>query len=494
VLCDCDRLSKAMAAPVALLRNARLPFARNAARVLSTAPGAAELDLLEQLLKQAKDRQAHAAAEEAAANASAGPRFQIQCFNAISPIGLKKFPTQQFLLTGSAGAVPDGTSEEPHSILLRSHKLQSAEVGQMVRAIARCGAGTNNIPIDEMTARGIPVFNTPGANANAVKELVICGMLLASRGIVEGINHTTSKIVPEEKDHKAIAARIEKDKKHFVGQELAGKTLAVCGLGNIGAMVAEAGLALGMNVVGYDPKLSVDAAWRLPNEVGKMATLEEAFEKGDYITINMPYIKGVTHHAVNAEVLSKMKPGANILNMARGEIVDGEALIRMYDNGHKGKYICDFADEFMQHHPNFLCIPHLGASTAEAEDNCAEMAAAQIINFLETGAIKNSVNFPTTDLARQDSSASRLCIINENKPGVLSAITQAIAGKGLNIAQQLNTSRDVIAYNVIDLDGFAETDGEALQKDLISIEGVLSTRFIWTGSVNEGPANFMTTA
>merc|ERR1719238_2503110 len=197
-------------------------------------------------------------------------------------------------------------------------------------------------------------------------------------------------------------------------------------------MVAEAGIALGMNVVGYDPKISVDAAWRLPNDVVKCASIEEAFEKGDYVTINMPYIKGVTHHAINADVLSKMKPTTHMLNMARGEIVDGEALIRCYDNGHKGKYICDFADEFMQNHPNFLCIPHLGASTAEAEDNCAEMAADQIISFLETGAIKNSVNFPATDLARQGADTSRLCVINENKPGVLANITSIISNKGYN--------------------------------------------------------------
>ena len=481
---------------IALLRR-QAPVARSLAvraRALSTAPNPAELDLLEQLLKQAKDRQMAAAAAEAAENASAGPRFQIQTFNAISPIGLKAFPTKQFLLTGSSGQVPSGIGEEPHAVLLRSHKMKSEEIAPTVRAIARCGAGTNNIPIPEMTARGIPVFNTPGANANAVKELVICGMLLASRGIIEGIQHTKDKIVKEEADHKAIAARIEKDKKHFVGQELAGKTLAVAGLGNIGAMVAEAGIALGMNVVGYDPKISVDAAWRLPNTVNKVASLEEAFAEADYVTINMPYIKGVTHHAINAEVLSKMKPTTSILNMARGEIVDGEALIRMYDNGHKGKYICDFADEFMQNHPSFICIPHLGASTAEAEDNCAEMAAAQIINFLETGTIKNSVNFPAADLAVQDKSSTRLCIINENKPGVLASITNTVADKGYNIAQQLNTSRDSIAYNVIDLDEFPAEEGEKLQNALIGLEGVLSTRFIWTGSVAEGPANFVTKA
>merc|ERR1719182_1392762 len=361
-----------------------------------------------------------------------------------------------------------------------------------VRAIARCGAGTNNIPLDLMTARGIPVFNTPGANANAVKELVITGLLLASRGIIEGIQHTKTKIVPEEGEHKKIAARIEKDKKHFVGQELAGKTLAVAGLGNIGAMVADAGLALGMNVVGYDPALSVDAAWRLSNEVTRMSSLEDAFAVADYVTINMPYIKDATHHAINASVLSGMKTTCHMLNMARGEIVDGDALKALYANGHSGKYICDFADEFMQNHPNFMCIPHLGASTEEAEDNCAEMAARQIINYLEKGEIINAVNFPAAKLDRQEKDCARLCIINENKPGVLAKVTGLISDKGYNIAQQLNTSRDAIAYNVIDLDDFSQDSAAELQEMLIGTDGVLSTRFIWTGMASEGPGHFLT--
>ena len=457
-------------------------------RNMSASP---EMALLEQLMKQAKEREAAEKKAAAAANAAAGPKFQIQTFNAISPIGLEAFPTTNFALTGSSGPAPPG-GDEPHAILLRSHKMTSEDVAPTVRAIARCGAGTNNIPLDVMTERGIPVFNTPGANANAVKELVLCGLLLASRGIIEGITHVKEKIVPECSEHKDRAARIEKDKKHFVGQELMGKTLAVAGLGNIGAMVAEAGLALGMNVIGYDPKLSVDAAWRLPNEVGRMNTLEELFASADYVTINMPYIKGVTHHAINASVLNSMKPGTHILNMARGEIVDGEALIKSYNEGHKGKYICDFADEFMQDHPNFICIPHLGASTAEAEDNCAEMAADQIIKFLSTGAIKNSVNFPAASLDVQDGQHTRLCIINENVPGLLGQITTLLGSKGVNIAQQLNTSRDKIAYNVIDLDSFSEDDAAGLQDAILGIDGVISTRIIWTGSVAEGPANFLT--
>lgn len=343
-----------------------------------------ELALLQKLLKSAQERAIAAEAPPPAADGS-GPKFQIQTFNAISPIGLDAFPKSQFMLTGSSGSVPGGVEDEPHAVLLRSHKLKSEEVGQTVRAIARCGAGTNNIPIDEMTKRGIPVFNTPGANANAVKELVLCGLLLASRGIVEGINHVKEVIEVDEPTHAGRAARIEKDKSKFVGQELAGKTLAVCGLGNIGAWVAEAGIGLGMRVVGYDPKISVEAAWRLPNSVVAVNSLEDAFAQADYVTINMPYIKGVTHHAISASVLGQMKPNCHMLNMARGEIVDGGALKRLYAKGHTGKYICDFADEEMQGHPKFTCIPHLGASTEEAEDNCAKMAAAQVSHQLSPG-------------------------------------------------------------------------------------------------------------
>jgi len=457
----------------------------------------AEIDLLKELLNkaQAREKEAAAAAAAAAAGAGGGNRFQVQTFNAISPSGLQRFPPSAFMLTGSSGKVPDGMAEEPHAILLRSHKLQPGEVSPTVRAIARCGAGTNNVPIAEMTEVGVPVFNTPGANANSVKELVLCGLLLSSRGIIEGIQHTKEKIVPEELgDHKKIAARIEKDKKHFGGQELLGKTLGICGLGNIGAMVAESALALGMNVVGYDPKISVDAAWRLSAQVGRCDSLDDVFSQADYVSINMPYIKGVTHHAISAEVLSKMKPTCHMLNFARGEIVDGEALVKLYDNGHKGKYICDFADPFMQHHKDFICIPHLGASTEEAEDNCAFMAAEQVINFLETGSIKNSVNFPTADLAPQGGH-TRLCIVNKNQPGVLGEITTLLGARGVNIAQQLNTSRDTIAYNVLDLNDFPEGDAaNGLQEALAGIDGVLSTRLIWTGSVTEGPGYFVTTA
>ena len=284
------------------------PACARLVRAQSTA-SSDELSLLETLLKEAKKRKAEEAkAAAAAASGDGGPKFQVQTFNAISPSGLSRFPASSFMLTGSSGKVPEGTPDEPHAVLLRSHKVKNEEIAPSVRAIARCGAGTNNIPIDEMTKRGIPVFNTPGANANSVKELALCGLFLAARGVVQGINHTNNVICKEESDHKAIAARIEKDKSKFAGGEIAGKTLAVLGLGNIGAMVAESALALGMDVVGFDPKISVDAAWRLPSEVKKMSSLQDAFATADYVSINMPYIKGVTHHIIGEEVLSQMKP------------------------------------------------------------------------------------------------------------------------------------------------------------------------------------------
>jgi len=227
--------------------------------------------------------------------------------------------------------------------------------------------------------------------------------------------------------------------------------------------------------------------------VQKAASLDDAFAAADYVSINMPYIKGVTHHAINADVLARMKPSTHILNFSRAEIVDGAALQRLYNEGHSGKYVCDFADEHMQHHAKFICISHLGASTAEAEDNCAEMAAAQIIKFLETGNIVNSVNFPTAVLDRQDPEATRLCIINQNKPGALGEITTLLGKMGVNISQQLNTSRDGIAYNVIDLQNFPQgEEADSLQAELSQLDSVISTRCIFTGSAQEGPANFYT--
>eukprot|EP00239_Pterosperma_sp_CCMP1384_P000653 CAMPEP_0197847014 /NCGR_PEP_ID=MMETSP1438-20131217/4985_1 /TAXON_ID=1461541 /ORGANISM="Pterosperma sp., Strain CCMP1384" /LENGTH=530 /DNA_ID=CAMNT_0043458819 /DNA_START=104 /DNA_END=1696 /DNA_ORIENTATION=+ len=438
-----------------------------------------ELELLEKVLKLAKERKTAAASTPAtSASGYDGPSFNIQTFNAISSVGLKRFPGGKYCVSGDLEDLPG----EPMSIMLRSHKLQEEEVAPTVRCIARCGAGTNNIPVARMTELGIPVFNTPGANANAVKELVVCGMLLASRGIVEGAAHVKQNIYPEEEyDYAKSSARIEKDKKMFVGQEISGRTLGVIGLGHIGSRVVNAALALGMNVIGYDPVLSLEAAWRLPGDrMTRANSLEELMSKSDYISLHVPYIKDATHHLINAEMLSICKPNLHILNFARGEIVDGAALKQFYDSGKlTGKYISDFADVDLMKENRQIVLPHLGASTGEAEENSAAMAADTIQAFLETGTIRNSVNFPAVDLAPlPKAQMARLCIVNNNAPGVLGQITTFLGNKSINISQQLNVSRGNIAYTVIDMDKRPQNPGE-LQDELVSAcEGIISSRFI----------------
>uniref|UniRef100_A0A7S3YVA8 phosphoglycerate dehydrogenase n=1 Tax=Lotharella globosa TaxID=91324 RepID=A0A7S3YVA8_9EUKA len=443
-----------------------------------------DINMLSKLLEEAKKRKEEAKSAAAPATDYDGPSFNVQTFNAISPVGLQKYPSGKYKVSPEPADLEGG----PHAIMLRSHKLQVEEVNHTVRAIARCGAGTNNIPVDKMTEMGIPVFNTPGANANAVKELVVCGLLLASRGISEGINHVKQNIIPEEdSDYPKIAARIEKDKKMFVGQEIAGKTLGVIGLGHIGSRVVGAALSLGMKVVGYDPALSLDAAWRLPGEqMTRASSIDDLLKEADYISLHVPYIKDKTHHLIDAEALKIMKPGVSICNFARGEIVDGAALRAAYESGtHNGKYVSDFADKDLMGHPNHLVMPHLGASTGEAEENSAGMAADQIIDFLETGSIRNSVNFPDARLDPKDTQSSRLCIVNENSPGVLGAVTSFLGDKGINIEQQINLSRGGIAYTVIDMTGQPD-DPAGLQEELgAKVEGILSSRFIGVPFHNE---------
>jgi len=326
---------------------------------------------------------------------------------------------------------------------------------------------------------GIPVFNTPGANADAVKELVVCALLLASRGIVEGITHVRDVInVEEEGDAERIATRIEKDKKMFGGCEVAGKTLGVIGLGQIGGRVVDAALGLNMNVVGYDPQLSLDAALKLPGDrMIRAETLEELIKQCDYISIHVPYIPGVTHHLIDRDILAIAKPTLNILNFARGEIVDGAALAEMYESGAMtGKYISDFNDEHLGANPRHIVLPHLGASTAEAEENAAAMAAETIMLFLQTGSIRHSVNFPTTMIGSHDE--YRLCLVHKNVPGALGSITTFLGSKDINITRQVNNSRGDIAYTVIDMDG-EPADPDKLQDELAScFEGMLSSRFI----------------
>mmetsp|Transcript_30792 Transcript_30792/g.42649 ORF Transcript_30792/g.42649 Transcript_30792/m.42649 type:complete len:533 (-) Transcript_30792:106-1704(-) len=440
-----------------------------------------EIDMLTKMLELAKARKTLDIASTTPGDADEydGGAFNIQTFNAISPVGLNKYPKGKYKIAEDVSKFDN----HPMAIMLRSHKLQVEEVLPTVRCIARCGAGTNNIPVAKMTELGIPVFNTPGANANAVKELVICSLLLASRGIVEGHNHVDNVInVEENNDYEKISKRIEKDKSMFVGQEITGKTLGVIGLGQIGARVVDAALALGMHVVGYDPVLSVDAALMLPgSRMDNVDSLDALLKVSDYITIHSPYIPGVTHHMLNAATLKTCKPNVHILNFARGEIVDGASVKAMYDAGSlTGKYISDFSDPDLMGHPRHIVLPHLGASTGEAEENSAAMAADTIMSFLETGSIKNSVNFPTVNLKRSTDAgiAARLCIVNKNEAGVLGDITSFLGDQNINIAQQINVSRGDIAYTVIDMDS-VPTNPDQTQLELQeACPQVISSRWI----------------
>mmetsp|Transcript_62834 Transcript_62834/g.152982 ORF Transcript_62834/g.152982 Transcript_62834/m.152982 type:complete len:474 (+) Transcript_62834:416-1837(+) len=400
-------------------------------------------------------------------------KYQIKTFNKISPIGLSRFPHDEYdVRTG------DDEAANAHAIMLRSHKLQEEEVPKTVRAIARCGAGTNNIPVPRMTELGIPVFNTPGANANAVKELVLCGMLLGSRKIVDGVNHM------KDLGAQGLAReRVEKDKAMFGGQEITGKTLAVVGLGHIGSMTARDAQALGMKVKGYDPGLSVQSALRLPRELELVDSITGAVSGADYISINIPYIKGEngTHGIIGKEIIEHFSPNAVLLNFARGELVDSEAMKEFLDSGN-GKYVSDFPDDLLWDHENAIIVPHLGASTEEAEDAAASMAAETIRDYLETGTIKNSVNFPDTQLDDRPESAVRFTVVNQNVPGALAKITDAFAKEGLNIMQQINHSRGEVAYNVLDIDT-TNHDGvvefKEVQERITMVEGVISTRVIY---------------
>lgn len=458
------------------------------ARGLATADG--DIALLEQLLSAAKARATEESAKVVEEDDATGPKFVVGTYNAISSVGLETFPTKGAPAYKTASIV-DNPDIEPHAIMLRSHKLQVSEVPDTIRAIARCGAGTNNVPVDEMSARGIPVFNSPGANANAVKELVVCSMLLASRGVVEGIDHVKTIFEEDGDDVGKVKKRVEAEKKLFKGREIQGKTLGVIGLGHIGASVAEAALALGMNIVGYDPAISVEGAWRLPGgNIKRADSVDDLMPQCDYISLHVPYMEA-THHILGKEQLEKMRPGAALVNFARGELVDSAALRAIYDSGaHTGKYVSDFADEWLHDCEKVIIMPHLGASTAEAEDNSATMAAQEVIDFVATGTITNSVNFPTTKLESLGGSGTRVVIVNRNEPGILGAIASVLGNSGVNIQQQINTSRGSIAYNVVDVDQ-EEPDMVAAMTELRSLDGVLSTRLIGSKPEFKVPSNYV---
>ena len=387
---------------------------------------------------------------------------RIRTYNALSPKGLKRFDPEWF-------EVGEGV-EDPNAILLRSHKLQQAEIPDSVAAIARAGAGVNNIPVALCSERGIPVFNTPGANANAVKELVAAAMLLASRDIVGGIAFARDQdgsIAPAD-----FSALMEREKKRFAGAELAGKTLGVIGLGAIGSLVARLGLDFGMDVVGFDPALSVEAAWRLPSEVRRMKDVQTLLGRSDFISLHLPVLDS-TRGLINSDMLKHFRPGSCLVNFAREEIVVTEDLVDALNSGMLKRYVADFPNPLLLGRDDAILMPHIGASTAEAEENCAVMAADQLKGFLEHGNIRNSVNFPTIELER--TTDFRITISNQNAPGMLSHILTLIGEDGLNVADLLNKSVGNTAYNIIDLDGVPK---DPLLAQIRGLDGVLNLRVI----------------
>lgn len=374
--------------------------------------------------------------------------YRIQTFNQISNLGLDRFPESQY----SVGA----DLEEADAILLRSQKLDADLVTENLKAIARAGAGTNNVPVSACTEKGVVVFNTPGANANAVKELVLCGLLLASRGIVPGIGFASNQT--DVADYGELAKLMEKEKKRFKGSEIAGKTLGVIGLGAIGSMVAEMAISLGMKVQGYDPALSVEAAWRLPSQVKKIENISSLAASSDFISLHLPVLDS-TRKLINADIFSAMKEGTCLLNFARDEIVDADALLKSLDSGNLRLYVSDFPRPELMGREDVISMPHIGASTSEAEENCAVMAADQLMDFLANGNIKNSVNFPALylDRAVDAEAGTRLAICNRNVPKMLGQILSVLADQNINVIDMLNKSREDIAYNLIDLES-APTD------------------------------------
>jgi len=388
--------------------------------------------------------------------------YRIKTYNTISTKGLDRFERDRYEV-GQDIAHPD-------ALLLRSHKLQESEIPASVTAIARAGAGVNNIPTALCSERGIPVFNTPGANANAVKELVAAAMLLASRDIVGGITFAQSQ--DPSMTAADMNALMEREKKRFAGAELAGKTLGVVGLGAIGSLVARLGLDFGMDVVGFDPALSVEAAWRLPSEVQRMENVQSLVGRSDFVSLHLPVLDS-TRGLVNAEMLSHFKKGSCLLNFAREEIVSTEAVVEALDSGRLRRYVADFPSPLLLGRSDALLMPHIGASTAEAEENCAVMAANQLRAFLEHGNIRNSVNFPAIELER--TTEYRITIANLNEPGMLSHILTLIGDDGLNVADLLNKSVGDIAYNIIDLD---ELPQQALLDKINGLQGVINLRLI----------------
>ena len=388
---------------------------------------------------------------------------KIKTFNAIAEKGLNILQEKKF-------EVSDGLSD-PDAIILRSHKLKKEDFGNNLKAIARAGAGVNNIPVEECSELGIPVFNTPGANANAVKEIVLAALLMSSRGLFQGANFVNSI---EESNQEELKPLIESGKKSFKGRELTGGTLGVVGMGAIGSKVADMGVMLGMNVIGYDPAITVEAAWKLPNKVERKESIEDVFKESDYISLHVP-ANDKTKGLVSSDLLKNAKKGLRLINFARDEIVVSKDVIESLDKNVLSKYITDFADLDLISRAKIandvIILPHIGASTRQAEENCSVMAAEQLDDFLNNGNIKNSVNFP--ELIEPRPSEFRITLSNKNHPGMIGKITTVLADNKLNIIDMVNKSRGDIAYNVIDLD---TKPPEKVLVELSALDDVVSVR------------------
>lgn len=387
-------------------------------------------------------------------------RFAVRVMNQISAQGLARLPAELYEVG------PD--IAQPDALLVRSADLHAKPIAASVRAIARAGAGTNNIPVAEMSRRGVPVFNAPGANANAVKELVLAGMLIAARNLVPALGFVAG-LDPAAAD---LDKTVENGKKAFAGFELDGRTLGVIGLGKIGCLVADAGVKLGMNVLGHDPEITVDAAWSLPSQVRRAASVNEVMRSADFVTVHVPLLPA-TRHLIGAGNLGLLRPGAVLLNFSREGIVDDAAALSALDEGRLERYVCDFPSGAILGHARVIALPHLGASTREAEDNCAVMVADQLRDFLEHGNVTNAVNFPAVSVARE--SAYRIAIANANVPNMLGQISTAMAAAGLNIDNMVNKSRGEMAYTLVDVD---RPVGADVLARLAAIDGVLAVRYL----------------
>ncbi|MCB1859657.1 MAG: phosphoglycerate dehydrogenase [Gammaproteobacteria bacterium] len=392
--------------------------------------------------------------------------YKILTLNNISVSGLNRLPRECYEIASEI--------THPDAILLRSYKMHDMEIPSTVKAIGRAGAGVNNIPVDRMTQKGIPVFNAPGANSNAVKELVVAGMLMAARNI--GPAWEFAKGLSG--DDGEINREVEQGKKRFVGFELPGRTLGVIGLGAIGVRVANAARALGMDVVGYDPTITVESAWKLEAEVEQALSVDDLLSKSNFVTFHVPLIDS-TRNMINETRLKLMKRGAVLLNFSRSGIIDDEAAVAALDTGQLYAYICDFPSNLLKLHPRCITLPHLGASTAEAEDNCAIMVADQVKDYLENGNIRNAVNFPKINLPRNG--GFRIAVVNSNVPNMVGQISTDLAEAGLNIVDMLNKSRGEVAVTLMDTD---KEPSEETIKQIESINGVLSVRCLGCNRIN----------